>query len=133
MIKINTKSIVDCDENEEEFHNREIENYCSKISYINNYDTAILIQRIDIENQKEVIKSCKLHDFMEMIEYAEIKNGIDLYYDEKEILTIMAYGQSYEINGAYNMVKTKISILPYNCDKEFLNLNYLLNSLSKMC
>ena len=49
-----------------------------------------------------------------------IKNGIDLYYDEKEILTIMAYEQGYEKNGEYNLVKTKISVPPYNSERNSL-------------
>ena len=131
-MKISSKSILDCNEDEEELHNQEIEDYCNKIYGISNYDTAVLIQRVDIEAQEEIIKSCKLHDFMNMIEFVDYKNGIDLYYDEKEILTIMAYGQGYKINGIYSLTKTRIIILPYNERKKFLNLRYLFDNLDKM-
>ena len=131
MIKINSKSILECNEKEEEIHNNEIENYYNEIFAINNYDTAILIQRVDIEDQEEITKACKLHDFMDMIEYVDVKNGIDIYYDDKEILTIMAYGQGYECGGKFYMVKNKISILPYNEDREFVNINYLLKEQTK--
>lgn len=132
MKNINTKSILECNEHEEELHNHEIKKYCDTIYEISNYETAILIQRVDIEVQEEIIKSCKLHDFMDMVEYVDNKNGIDLYYDDKEILTIMAYGQGYEMNGKHYMVKTKIKVLPYNDSREFLNLRYLFDSLGIM-
>lgn len=78
MIFINSKRILDCNEHEEEKHNEEIRKFLNNLYFLKDYICGVIIKRIDII-EKEVIKDCTLHQCMEMIEYVDCKNGVDLY------------------------------------------------------
>lgn len=128
MLLLNNKSIIDCDENEELLHNKEIEFYVDNISDLPNFDCAVIIKYIDHanKNKNEKILSCKLHDFIEVIEYCDIKNGIDLLIDQDNSFCIIAYGQYYTIKNDWYNVETKIQILPYKDNREFVEISSFL-------
>lgn len=138
MIKIllNSKSILECNEQEEKIHNKEIENIVDIIQTFPNYNCAILFKYKDkthkhLENK---ILQGSLHDFLSNIEYVDFKNGIDLKLGDNNLLTIIAYGQNYYINNEFNNVITEIIIMPYNNDedREFLDISFkLLSSIKK--
>lgn len=135
MIKIllTSKSILDCNEQEEEIHNKEIENIVDIIQIFPNYDCAIIFKykdKIHEHLEKKIIQG-NLHDFLNNIEYVDIKNGIDLKIGDNNLLTIIAYGQNYSINSKFNCIITEIVIMPYNNDREFLDISYELLSLIK--
>lgn len=125
MRLLNTKSILDCNELEEEKHNQENQDLLSKLS---NYDCAAIIKYFDDANKDKepIIKSCKLHNCDEMIEYVDSKNGVDVAIVEN-FLTFIVYGQGYLIKNKCNLTKVGIQIRPYN-HEEFLNFNQLQNN-----
>lgn len=49
MNLLNSKSILDCDEHEEELHNQEITNFIDRVYNFENYECALRIQRMDIK------------------------------------------------------------------------------------
>lgn len=69
MRLLNTKSILDCNEQEEEKHDQEIQDILSKLTYYPNYDCAAIIKYFAEANKDKepIIKSCNLHDCDEMI------------------------------------------------------------------
>lgn len=78
------------------------------------------------EQEKEpVIKQCNLYDCLDMVQYADIKNGVDFAVVEG-FLTFICYGSEYEYNNQIHLVTTGIQIRPYNNSKDFILLN--LNS-----
>lgn len=121
MILINSKSIIDCDEKEEELHNKEINNFLDLILKYPNYECALIINRVDIEEKRERIESCRLHEILDNIDYVDLKNGADILIDEG-IIHIFCYGQNYIISEVTKMVTNDICVLPYNEDRDFLSL-----------
>ena len=124
MRLLNSKSILDCDEQEELVHQLEIENVINEIYQLENYDCAIIFKHMDEahKNKKDVIKSSQLYDFMEMIEYVDFKNGFDFAVEDNGVLVIVVYGQGYEMNGVYHLIETHIHVLPYDENRNFLNI-----------
>ena len=105
MRLLNTKSILDCDEFEEEVHNQETQDILSKLSNYPNYDCAAIIKYFDEANKdkKPIIKSCNLHNCDEMIEYVDSKNGVDIALVEN-FLTFIVYGQNYLMSDNYCLI-----------------------------
>ena len=129
---LNSKSIIDCDEYEEEIHNGEIELIADKIYELPNYDCAVVIKYKDIahKNKKEKIMSCSLHNFLEMVQYVDIKNGVDLEIGDNNLLTIRAYGQCYEIKDDYYNVITDIYIMPFEGKVVFIDISYIFKDMN---
>ena len=126
MNLLNSKSILNCEEYEEEIHNQEINNYLESFTSKENYDCAVLIKSFDEmhKNSEPVIKSCKLHNCQEMLEYVDIKNGVDIA-DVDGYFTFLTYGQCYVVNGQTHMIMQGIQIRPFNNKKEFITLTDL--------
>lgn len=59
---------------------------------------------------------------MDMIQYVDIKNGIDLFVGNKKEFIIRTYGSMYDKDGEINFNSTFITILPYDNDKNFINI-----------
>lgn len=113
---LNSKSILDCDEYEKEIHNEEIQSIMDKVCLLPNYDCAVIFKYLDPVHQKndEIIKGCRLHDFLDMIEYTDFKNGVDVIFDDNNIFTLITYGQGYCMNDSFYNVITSVQILPYD-------------------
>lgn len=128
MKLLNTKSILDCEEEELELHDLEVNKVLDHIYSLENYDCAVIFKYVDEahKDKEDVIKSCELHDFMEMIEYADFKNGFDFAVDDNGVFVVVAYGQGYELNGNYHLIETHIHVMPYDENREFLNITCLL-------
>lgn len=128
MRLLNTKSILDCNEEELSKHYDEINNIKDEINKLENYDCAVIFKKIDIahKSQNQIIKTCSLHDFMEMVEYTDFKNGIDFAVDENDIFIVVVYGQGYELDGFYNFIETHIHIMPYDDNRKFINIVEML-------
>lgn len=119
MKLLNSKTVTEC-ENEEE-HNRETkEILCGLLSY-HNFDCAIIFKYFDIVNKykEPIIKSSKLHDCVDMIKFADIKNGVDIAVVDG-FLTLICYGANYIYNEEYYMVVTGIQIRPYDENRDFI-------------
>ena len=105
MRLLNTKSILDCDEFEEEVHNQETQDILSKLSNYPNYDCAAIIKYFDEANKDKepIIKSCNLHNCDELINYIDSKNGVDIAIVE-DFLTYIVYGQGYSGNNKCHLI-----------------------------
>lgn len=121
MHLLNSKSILDCDELEEEIHNQEIQDVLSKLSNYPNYDCAAIIKYFDEANKDKepIIKSCNLHNCEEMIEYVDSKNGVDIAIVE-DFLTYIVYGQEYFKDVTYYITQIGIQIRPYDKNRNFI-------------
>lgn len=100
MILLNKKSILQCDEEETEIHFKEIENLFEKISNDKNLYN-VKVSYLDPYQQKT--KEIKIHQMQmskieEFIQNFDIKNGADIYNDQKNIV-IKLYGQTYQYKG----------------------------------
>ena len=124
MRLLNTKSILDCNELEEEKHNQENQDLLSKLSNYPNYDCAAIIKYFDEANKDKepIIKSCNLHNCDEMINYIDSKNGVDIAIVE-DFLTFIVYGQGYFIDNISYQTQTGIQIRPYGSKRDFIFLN----------
>lgn len=75
------------------------------------------------EQEKEpVIKQCNLYDCLDMVQYADIKNGVDFAVVEG-FLTFICYGSEYEYNNKIYLVTTGIQIRPYNKERNFIQIS----------
>lgn len=124
MRLLNTKSILNCNELEEEKHNQENQDILSKLSNYPNYDCAAIIKYFDEanKNKEPIIKSCNLHNCDELINYIDSKNGVDIAIVE-DFLTYIVYGQGYSGNNKCHLIQIGIQIRPYDSDRNFIKLN----------
>lgn len=123
MKLLNTKSILDCTENEIETHTQECHEIIDKLQEHNNYDCAVLIKYFDERNKEKepIIKQSKLYDCMDMIQYADIKNGVDFTMVEG-YLTFICYGSEYQYNDQTYITTAGIQIRPYNSNRDFIQI-----------
>ena len=126
MKLLNTKSILECNEDEEEVHNQETNNFLELLMQKDNHDCTVLIKSFDEahKNEEPIIKSCKLYDCQEMLKYVDIKNGVDVA-NVDGYFTFITYGQCYSLNGIQYMVTQGIQIRPYDEKREFITLKQL--------
>ena len=124
MKLLNSKRILDCDEFEEEIHNKETQEILEGLLKYPNYDCAAIIKYFDeVNKDKEpIIKQCKLHSCDEMIEYVVFKDGVDLALVE-DYLTFIVYGQGYTVGEDYHLVRAGIQIRPYDVNRNFIDLS----------
>lgn len=124
MKLLNSKSILDCDEFEEEIHNKETQEILEGLLKYPNYDCAAIIKYFDeVNKDKEpIIKQCKLHSCDEVIEYVVFKDGVDLALVE-DYLTFIVYGQGYTVGEDYHLVRAGIQIRPYDVNRNFIDLS----------
>lgn len=100
MILLNTKSILQCDEEETELHFKEIEVLFEKLSTDNNiYNVEVTyLDPYQKEHKPTKIVQMKISELEDFIQNFDIKNGADIYNDQKNIV-IKLYGQTYQYKG----------------------------------
>lgn len=125
MKLINSKSILDCDEIEEEVHNQENNEFIEKLFNLPDYECAALFKRTDMNDadSEVTIKPCGLHDCFEMVEYVDAKNGVDIFNDGG-FITFIVYGQHYKKNDKFYNVQHAIQIRPFDNNREYV---YIIN------
>lgn len=121
MKLLSSKSILDCTEQEIEQHNQECSAIIEKLHKYYNYECAVIYKYFDEANKEKepVIKQCNLYDCLDMVQFADIKNGVDFAIVEG-FLTFICYGSQYEYNNQIHLVTTGIQIRPYSKHKKFL-------------
>lgn len=126
---INSKSILNCNHSDILQHQYEIEQYLLKITKLKNFECAVIFKYFDIANKdkKPVIKQCKLYDCLDMTQYVDQKNGIDITYVDN-FLTFICYGENYLINDKTYITTTGIQIRPYNKKRDFINIKDYINN-----
>lgn len=129
---LNTKSIIECDEYEEVIHNKEIEMIENEICKLPNYDCLVVFRYVDEyhKEKEQQTMSCQLHEFLSMMEYSDIKNGIDIKIGDNNILTITAYGQAYKVGEKWYTIEEEILIMPLDENNDFIDLSNTLKNIN---
>ena len=124
MELLNSKSILDCNELEIEQHNQECSAIIESLQKYDDYDCAVIYKYFDEANKEKepVIKQCNLHDCLDMVQYAGIKNGVD-FATVEGFLTFICYGSEYEYNNQMYLVTTGIQIRPYDKERNFIRIS----------
>ena len=123
MKLLNKKSIIDCNDTEQVVHNHEIDKILNRLRYYQDFECAVIFKNFDEANKEKepVIKQCNLYNCLDMVQYADTKNGIDLALVEN-FLTFICYGQEYSMEDGVHIKTTGIQIRPYGRDREFVTL-----------
>lgn len=124
MKLLNSKSILDCTNQEIEQHNQECFSIIESLHKYDDYDCAVIYKYFDEANKERepVIKQCNLYDCLDMVQFADIKNGVDFAMVEG-FLTFICYGSEYEYNNQIHLVITGIQIRPYNKERNFIQIS----------
>jgi len=124
MELLNSKSILDCTGQEIEQHNQECSTIIEKLHKYDDYDCAVIYKYFDKANKEKepVIKQCNLYDCLDMVQYADIKNGVDFAIVEG-FLMFICHGSEYEYNNQIHLVTTGIQIRPYNKERNFIQIS----------
>lgn len=109
MILLNTKSILDCDEEKTEIHFKEIENLFEKLSNDDQlYNVEITyLDPYQQENKSTKIVQMQMFELEDFIQNFDIKNGADIYNDQKNIV-IKLYGQTYQYKDKNYIITTQL-------------------------
>ena len=109
MILLNTKSILDCNEDETEIHFKEIETLFKKISNDENlYNVKVSYLDPYQKKTKEIkVHQMKMSEIEDFIQNFDIKNGADIYNDQKNIV-IKLYGQTYQYKDKNYIITTQL-------------------------
>ncbi len=122
MKLINSKSIIDCDEQEEKIHAEEINNVLELLSSKGNYDCAVLKKYQDVGHkhiEMEILHS-NLYNISKVIENCDFKNGVDVCIDEEGYYVFVVYGQIYELENKHHMMTTALKIMPFDENRKFI-------------
>ena len=124
MELLNSKSILDCTEQETEQHDQECSAIIENLQKYDDYDCAVIYKYFDEANKEKepVIKQCNLYDCLDMVQYADIKNGMD-FATVEGFLTFICYGSEYEYNNQMYLVTTGIQIRPYDKERNFIRIS----------
>lgn len=109
MILLNTKSILHCNEEETEIHFKEIENIFEKISNDENlYNVKVsYLDPYQQKTKKIKIHQMKMSEIENFIQNFDIKNGADIYNDQKNLVFVL-YGQTYRYENKDCIVTTQL-------------------------
>lgn len=124
MKLLNSKSILDCTNQEMEQHNQECFSIIESLHKYDDYDCAVIYKYFDEANKEKepVIKQCNLYDCLDMVQFSDIKNGVD-FATVEGFLTFICYGSEYEYNNQIHLVTTGIQIRPYNKERNFIQIS----------
>lgn len=125
MYILNKKSILDCKtELEIQIHTNECQNILKNLLKFQNYDCAVIIKNFDKVNlhNAPIIKQCKLYECYSIVEYADIKNGVDIAIVEG-YLTFICYGTEYELENKCYLTTVGIQVRPFDKNRNFIYLN----------
>ena len=125
MLMLNEKSCIDCDEFEFDKHNEEIEELMKKLTQLEDYDCVVLHKYIDLAHKNKEMKviDSNLWDIYELVEYADFKNGVDIFIDDEGFLNLSVYGQTYRIDGNDYFINSVFKIIPRDKDWNFLDIS----------
>lgn len=113
MKRLTTYSILTSSDDKEEQHMKEVEAIFSKIYGLVNYLCVYDISYIDKYHSKIIKPKSEyneLHNFEEILEKTDFKNGIDIFLDDEDTLVFIVYGQGYKYQYEYSLVTTKITV-----------------------
>lgn len=131
MLLLNTKTVLNCDEVEYEIHSEEILKVIDFLSNQKYLDCAILYKYQDIvhKDQDQKVLSSTLDNLMDIFEMFDLKNGVDVYYEDGFYIFII-YGQNYSFNGEDYLVTVALKILPFDDNRNFMKLANLFEKFN---
>ena len=125
MYLYNNRSRLNCETEEDQLqHENEINSFFSKLASLPDYECAMLRKYQDKYHKSipQRVIPTTLHQIAEDLEGEDLKNGIDIVIDD-EFFVIVAYGSGYIAkSGESGMDTVALKILPYNEDREFLDI-----------
>lgn len=114
MILLNTKPILNCNEQETEIHNKEIEMMFNQHLSANPNLCKITTTYLDSHQKdtkpetSQVINIYELNDF---IQKYDIKNGLDVFVDTNNYdIILKLYGQGYYYKHEHHLTTTQLRI-----------------------
>ena len=114
MILLNTKSILQCTEEETEIHNKEIEMMFNQHLSANPNLCKITTTYLDPhqkETKSETSQVINIYELDDFVQKYDIKNGLDVYVDTDNYDIILhLYGQGYWYNNNAQLVTTQLRI-----------------------
>lgn len=114
MILLNTKSILQYDEEETEIHNKEVEIFFDNNFSTNPYLCEVKTTYLDVhqkETKFEISQVINAYELEDLIQSYDIKNGLDVFLDTNNCDIILnIYGQGYWFNNETHLVTTQLRI-----------------------
>jgi len=114
MILLNTKSILQCDEEETEIHNNEIEMLFEQHLSSNPNLCQVTISYLDPhqkETKSETTQVINTYELENIIQNYDIKNGLDIFQDTNNYdIILKLYGQGYCYKYENNLTTTQLRI-----------------------
>lgn len=114
MILLNTKSILQCNEEETEIHNKEIEMFFEQHLLSNPNLCQITTSYLDPyqkETKSETTQIINIYELDDFIQRYDIKNGLDVYVDTNNYdIILKLYGQGYWFNNETHLTTTLLRI-----------------------
>lgn len=111
MLLLNTKSIVDCSEDESELHFNESISIAEAIYSLPNLRCSRRLESLNVGMRNDVthFDKVELHSFMSDLEGLDCKNGYDIILDDDNNLALMVYGSRYEFEGSVYTSLSKVT------------------------
>lgn len=125
MLLLNSKSILNClNEEEEKNHKKEVERIMETIYSMPDYRVILRYRFVDEAHQRNIdmFTHSNLHNFLESIDGIDCKNGYDLTVKDHDTLTVVIYGQHYLLKNVFHIVETHVDVLPFNIQNDFVNI-----------
>lgn len=120
---LNTKSCLDCTEEELDNHNSEIDEIINSIYSYCDYKCALICKYQDKAHknqEQQIIGSC-ISQLNEELERFDLKNGVDILLGDDGYLCFMVYGQGYTYKEEYHLITMTVKIMPYDKNEEFIS------------
>ena len=116
MELLTSKSIIKCNEKEEQQHIQEMMKLENKLWELDNYDCLIIQKSQDIyhKDQKGELFAYNLHGIYSLAEFVDCKNGADAYIDDNGLLVLSVYGQSYTYENENYLLNSTFCVIPHN-------------------
>lgn len=116
MQLLHIKPILECDENSEEHHMKEVERIYEKLAKMKVFENklAVRVEHADIAHQERdnnYYLVDGIEGLEELIECHDLKNGGDFGFDNGTLIMAI-YGQGYDYRGVYDLVKEILYVNP---------------------
>lgn len=92
------------------------------------FPCVVLRKFQDLHNRScpQKVESCRLSEVFDLLETADIKNGIELLKND-EYFIIAAYGQIYTAGNTMQYKIEAFQIMPYDSNRNFINVLPILD------
>lgn len=126
IIMLNTRSIFDCEDDDEiAKHTEEIQEAIDKVIKYKDYPCALICKYQDEYHKqfKEKIYDCYLSELFEEMQRFDIKNGVDMCIDEDGYINFIIYGQNYTYKEKDYLITMAMKVLPIDDERNFVDVS----------